>query len=478
MGTSKITGLGDPTLIQDAATKNYVDTQDALKLSLSGGTMTGGIVMGANKVTSTATPTANDDLTRKGYVDSILGSATSAADSAAAAAISATNASNSASTASSSASSASSSAASAAASLDSFDDRYLGSKASAPTLDNDGNALLEGSLYWNSTSKILFVWDGASWQNASSFQVGGTASLIDGSASEPALRFSNDLDTGIYRHSDNSFSFTTGGTEAATFEDAGQTVFQLLSSGGDQLLNVDETTDDLLQVINSDDTVLFQVSNTTGVTSVVGFTGTTITGTSFASSGDMTFGDDDEAIFGSGGDLRIYHSFLGESRIHAFNNDLMLQAGNGIDVIGVKNDGRAELYFIGSTRLATSNTGIDVTGTVTADGLTVDGNAQFTSTGAVKVPVGTEAQRPTPATGQFRFNSDTGQFEGYNGTAWGSIGGGATGAGGDAVFIQNGQTVTTNYTIPADQNAMSTGPITINAGATVTVSTGARYVVI
>jgi hypothetical protein len=75
----------------------------------------------------------------------------------------------------------------------------------------------------------------------------------------------NDTDTGIYRSGDNSFSFTTGGTEAATFEDAGQTVFQLLSSGGDQLLNVDETTDDLLQVINSDDTVLFQVSNTNGV---------------------------------------------------------------------------------------------------------------------------------------------------------------------------------------------------------------------
>lgn len=56
--------------------------------------------------------------------------------------------------------------------------------------------------------------------------------------------------------------------------------------------------------------------------------------------------------------------------------------------------------------------------------LTVTGVGQFTSTGAVKVPVGTEAQRPDPeATGQFRFNLDTGQFEGYNGTLWGSIGG-------------------------------------------------------
>jgi hypothetical protein len=88
MGTNKITGLGDPTNVQDAATKTYVDTADALKLNLTGGTLTGNLVMGSNKVTSTATPTADDDLTRKAYVDSILGSATAAADSAAAAATS------------------------------------------------------------------------------------------------------------------------------------------------------------------------------------------------------------------------------------------------------------------------------------------------------------------------------------------------------------------------------------------------------
>jgi len=128
--------------------------------------MTGNIVMGANKVTSTATPTVDDDLTRKGYVDSILGSATSAAASASAAATSASNAANSASAAASSASDASASASAAAASYDSFDDRYLGSKSSAPTLDNDGNALLTGALYWNSTSNNLWVWTGSAWSQA------------------------------------------------------------------------------------------------------------------------------------------------------------------------------------------------------------------------------------------------------------------------------------------------------------------------
>lgn len=166
MGSNKITGLGTPTAGTDAATKDYVDTQRDTRLPLAGGTMTGNIVMGANKVTSTATPTVDDDLTRKGYVDSILGSATSAATSAAAAATSATNAANSASNAATSETNAAASASSAAASYDSFDDRYLGAKSSPPTLDNDGNALLTGAIYWNSTSNNLWVWTGSAWSQA------------------------------------------------------------------------------------------------------------------------------------------------------------------------------------------------------------------------------------------------------------------------------------------------------------------------
>lgn len=53
-----------------------------------------------------------------------------------------------------------------------------------------------------------------------------------------------------------------------------------------------------------------------------------------------------------------------------------------------------------------------------------------------------------------------------------------SGGGTDEVFLQNDQTVTANYTIPSTKNAMSTGPITINSGVTVTVSSGARWVII
>jgi hypothetical protein len=166
MGTSKITGLGNPTSAQDAATKTYVDTADALKLNLTGGTMSGAIAMGTNKITGVGNPTLAQDAATKDYVDDILGSATSAATSAAAAATSASNAATSASNAATSATASSNSAAAAAASYDAFDDRYLGDKASDPTLDNDGNALLTGALYFNTTSDVMKVYDGSAWNIA------------------------------------------------------------------------------------------------------------------------------------------------------------------------------------------------------------------------------------------------------------------------------------------------------------------------
>jgi len=90
-------------------------------------------------------------------------SASNAATSASNAASSASTASTQASNASTSATNAASSATAAAASFDSFDDRYLGSKTSDPTLDNDGNALLTGALYWNTTSGDLRAYTGSTW---------------------------------------------------------------------------------------------------------------------------------------------------------------------------------------------------------------------------------------------------------------------------------------------------------------------------
>jgi len=104
---------------------------------------------------------------------------------------------------------------------------------------------------------------------------------------------------------------------------------------------------------------------------------------------------------------------------------------------------------------------------------------QTSGTGSAELPVGTTAERDaTPDTGYVRYNSTLNQFEGYDGSTWGSLGGGATGSSGDEVFVQNDQVVTADYTIPSNKNAMTAGPIDIENGVTVTVSDGSRWVVV
>lgn len=110
--------------------------------------------------------------------------------------------------------------------------------------------------------------------------------------------------------------------------------------------------------------------------------------------------------------------------------------------------------------------------------LSASGQLTLSGTGAAKINSGTTAQRPgSPLAGMLRYNSDLGKFEGY-GSAWGSIGGGATGGGSDDIFYENGQTVSTNYTITSGKNAMSAGPITIASGITVTVPSGSEWTVV
>jgi hypothetical protein len=149
------------------------------------------------------------------------------------------------------------------------------------------------------------------------------------------------------------------------------------------------------------------------------------------------------------------------------------------------------------------------------------GTATFTSNEAVKIPAGSTAQRPTPVAGMLRFNSTSGEFEGYS-TAWASVGGSAitndtatatdvyplfadatsgtaanvytsnskllykpsTGElkssvlnAGNGIVINN-QTVATSYPIASGENGMSVGPITVASGQSVTVASGSRWVVI
>jgi hypothetical protein len=120
-----------------------------------------------------------------------------------------------------------------------------------------------------------------------------------------------------------------------------------------------------------------------GATSAAAITGTTITGTSFVTSGDMTFGDNDKAVFGAGSDLQIYHdgsaSYIAESGTGGLNitgnggNVSLYDASNSQYMVRANIGTDVELYYNGSEKLATTSTGVDITGTLTSDGLTVDG---------------------------------------------------------------------------------------------------------
>ena len=131
------------------------------------------------------------------------------------------------------------------------------------------------------------------------------------------------------------------------------------------------------------------------------------------------------------------------------------------------------------------NITLDNLGHVVAASPTMTGDVTMSSTGFLKIPLGTDAQQPgqsgapAAALGQLRYNSTQNRFEGYKNTGWGEIGGGAgaTGGGTDQVFFESDQAVTTDYTLTASKNAHTVSP-TINAGVTVTVPSGEILVIL
>jgi hypothetical protein len=111
------------------------------------------------------------------------------------------------------------------------------------------------------------------------------------------------------------------------------------------------------------------------------------------------------------------------------------------------------------------------------------------ATGSAVLPAGTTAQRDgSPNAGYIRFNSTDSTFEGYDGSAWGSIGGaggglfkgenGEVGSSAGDIFRVNEQTLNTDVTIDADENANATGPLIIASGVTLTVTSGGNLSIV
>jgi hypothetical protein len=161
--TSAIASATSASASASSATAAATSATSAAASATAAATSATSSAASATAASTSATSAAASATTAANSVATIAGYATSSANSATASATSATSAAASATAASTSAASAATSATSAAASYDQFDDRYLGSKTSDPTVDNDGNALITGALYFNSVVNAMKVYNGASW---------------------------------------------------------------------------------------------------------------------------------------------------------------------------------------------------------------------------------------------------------------------------------------------------------------------------
>ncbi len=255
---------------------------------------------------------------------------TAAETAQAAAELAETNAETAETNAANSATAAATSANDAATSYDSFDDRYLGAKATPPTLDNDGDALLTGALYWNTGSNQLFVWAGSAWEEAA-FSISGAVT---------------------------SFNTRTGAVTLSSTD--------VTNVGA--LMDSELTSEASVKALD-------QGVATTDSPSFAGLTTTA----------NINFGDNDRAIFGAGSDLQIYHnganSYIddtGTGNLYIRASDTVrLQSATGEQGVIVTTDGAVTLYHDNGAKLSTTSTGIDVTGTVVSDGLTVASGSTY-----------------------------------------------------------------------------------------------------
>jgi hypothetical protein len=168
MAASVAAASASATAAATSATSAAASATAAATSASSAATSASSALTSANSASADAITAAASVASIAAYATTASNSASAAATSATSAAASATAAATSATSAAASATAAATSATSAAASYDSFDDRYLGAKSTPPTLDNDGQALLTGALYWNTVDNQMYVWSGTAWGGISS----------------------------------------------------------------------------------------------------------------------------------------------------------------------------------------------------------------------------------------------------------------------------------------------------------------------
>lgn len=263
-----------------------------------------------------------------------------------------------------------------------------------------------------------------------------------GTEAAPSIAFDGDSNTGIYSPGADQIAISTGGTQRLRIDSAGAVTIP-----GDLTVEGTTTTIDSQTLQVKDKNIEMGVVDTpTDITANGG--GITLKGTT-----DKTINWIDSTDSWTSSE----HLDLANGKAYYINNTSVLSGttlGSGV-----------------------VNSSLTSVGTLT--GLTVSGDINMTGTGAIDVASGTAAERPgAPSAGMIRFNTDDTTFEGYNGTAWGAIGGGATGGGSDKWAVEHDNTVNSSYTITANRNVISAGPITIASGATVTVGSTSNWAIV
>lgn len=405
----------------------------------------------ASSALAAATSETNASTSETNAATSAASAATSASNAATSETNAATSETNSATSEANAATSAATAAAEAAAALaafDNFDDKYLGAKASDPTLDNDGDALVAGALYFNTTSGVMNVYTGSAWVAA---YVSAAGVLVQANnLSDVASALTSRTNLGVAIGTDVQAHSAVLDATTASYTTAEET----------KLAGI-ETAADVTDVDNVTAAGALMDSEVTNLAQVKAFDST-----DYATAAQGTLAD---SATQPGDNVSTLTNDAGYLTSFTETNDLTSAVtwANVPDANITQSSVTQHQAALSLTESQISDLGTYVTKT--------------SATGSAEVPSGTTAQRDgSPSAGYLRFNTTDTSFEGYDGSAWGAIGGGggASGGGSDAIFYENGQTITTSYSITANTNAMSTGPLTVNSGVSVTVPSGSRWVVL